>query len=87
MSGLWRVTANLERVGDVRMIHYRVSKVSDFAYPTFGTVLFWCKAACEKLLSDLQRKQAHEKDMEYVKREIEFLEGTQADWEAERKKW
>jgi len=69
------------------MIHYRVGKVSDFAYPTFDIVLFWCKAACDELLSDLQRKQADEKDLEYVKREIEFLEGTQADWESKRKKW
>jgi hypothetical protein len=86
VSGLWRVTADLERVGDARMIHYRVGKASEYAYPTFGTVLFWCKVACDELLSDLQRKQADEKDLEYVKREIAFLEGAQADWESKHKK-
>ena len=87
MSGLWRITAHLEHVGDARMIHYKVGKVSEYAYPTLGTVLFWCKTACEELLSDLERKQADEKDLDYVKKEIEFLDGNQEDWESKHEKW
>ena len=61
--------------------------VSEYAYPSLGTVLFWCKTACEELLSDLEKKQADMKDVEFVKREIEFLERTHADWEVKHKKW
>jgi hypothetical protein len=87
MSGLWRISAHLEHVEDVRRINYKVDTVSAYAYPTLGTILFWCKAACEELLSDLEKKQADPKDLEYVKKEIKFLEGTQADWETKHKKW
>jgi hypothetical protein len=79
MSDLWHISAHLEHVEDARRIHYRVNKVSEYAYPTLGTILFWCKTACEELLSDLDKKQADEKDLEYVKREIDFLEGTHAE--------
>ncbi len=87
MSGLWHISAHLEHVGEARRINYKVDKVSEYAYPTLGTVLFWCKTACEELLSDLEKKQADEKDVEYVKKEIEFLEGKQAEWEAKHEKW
>ena len=87
MTGLWRVSAHLDRVGDVRMIHYRVDKVSEYAFPTLGTVLFWCKAACEELLGELEEKKAGEKDVEYVKSELMFLDATQARWESTRKNW
>lgn len=53
--------------------------VSEYAYPGLGTVLFWCKTACEELLSDLEKRQADMKDVEFVKREIEFLGETSAD--------
>jgi hypothetical protein len=86
MSGLWRVSASLEHVGDARRIHYKVDKVSEYAYPALGTILFWCKGACEELLSDLEKKQADKKDLEYIKREIEFLDEVQADWEKRHKK-
>ncbi len=86
MSGLWRISAHLEHAGKARRINYRVDKVSEYAYPSLGTILFWCKTACEELLSDLEKKQADEKDVEFVKREIAFLEGNQADWEANHKK-
>jgi hypothetical protein len=66
MSGLWHISAHLEHVGDMRRINYRVEKVSEYAYPTLGTVLFWCKTACEELLSDLEKKQADEKDLERI---------------------
>ena len=86
MSGLWHISAHLEHVGETKRINYKVGKVSEYAYPTFSTIFFWCKAACEELLSDLENKQADEKDLEYVKREIEFLNENQADWEAKHKK-
>ena len=87
MSGLWRVSASLEHAGEVKMIHYRLDKVSEYAYPSLGTALFWCKTACEELLVELEKKQADEKDVEYVKREIEFLDASQASWESNHKKW
>jgi hypothetical protein len=87
VSGLWRISAHLEHAGEARRINYRVDGVSEYAYPSLGTVLFWCKVACEELLSDMEKKQADEKDVELVKKEIEFLAGTQADWEVKHKKW
>jgi hypothetical protein len=87
VSGLWHISAHLERAGEARRINYKVDDVSEYAYPSLGTVLFWCKTACEKLLSDLEKKQADEKDMEFVKREIKFLEENQANWEVKHKKW
>ena len=87
MSGLWHITASLEHVEDARRVHYSVDKVSEYAYPALGTILFWCKGACEELLSDLEEKQADEKDLVYIKREIEFLNEMQTDWEANHKKW
>jgi hypothetical protein len=87
VSGLWRVSAHLEHVGDARRVNYRVDKVSEYAYPALGTIFFWCKTACDSLLADLEKKQADEKDLEYVRKEIEFLEGKQAEWEAKHKKW
>jgi hypothetical protein len=68
------------------MIHYRVDRVSDYAYPSLGTVLFWCKAACEELLKELEKQQADEKDVEYVKRELAFFDASQAGWESNHKK-
>jgi hypothetical protein len=87
VSGLWYISAHLERTGEARRINYKVDSVSEYAYPSLGTVLFWCKTACEELLSDLEKTQADEKDMEFVKREIKFLEENQADWEVKHKKW
>jgi hypothetical protein len=76
----------LEHSGETRRINYRVDDVSEYAYPSLATVLFWFKTACEELLSDLEQKQADEKDVEFVKREIKFLEENQADWEVKHKK-
>jgi hypothetical protein len=87
VSGLWHISAHLEHVGDVRRVNYRVDKLSEYAFPTLGTIFFWCKTACEELRADLEKKQADGKDLEYVKKEIEFLEGNQTEWEAKHKKW
>jgi len=87
MSGLWHISAYLEIFGDKRIVNYRVNRVSKYAYPTLGTILFWCKDACEKLLSDLQEKEAGEKDIEYVKKEIAFLSENQISWKNRRGKW
>lgn len=87
MSGLWRISAHLEHVENVRRINYKVDKVSAYAYPTLGTILFWCKAACEELLADLEKKQADPKGLEHVKKEIRFLKENQADWETKHEKW
>jgi hypothetical protein len=86
MSGLWRISAHFERTGDARIVNYRMDGVSEYAYPGLGTVLFWCKTACKELLSDLEKRQADGKDVEFGKSEIKFLEETRADWEAKHKK-
>ena len=87
MSGLWRISAHLERAEEARRLNYKLDKVSEYAYPSLGTILFWCKTACEELLSDLEKEKADEKNVEHVKREIEFLDENQLDWEAKHKKW
>jgi hypothetical protein len=56
MSGLWRIRAHLEHSGDAKIVHYPMAGVSEDAYPGLGTVLFWCKTACEELLSDLKKR-------------------------------
>jgi hypothetical protein len=50
MSGLWQISASLEHVRDARRAHYSVDKGSENAYTALGTILFWCKIACNKLL-------------------------------------
>jgi len=86
MSGLWHISAHLELVRDARRIHYKVKTVSEYAYPSLDNILYWCKIACEKLLSDLEQRKAMEKDIAHVKREIEFLESNQSEWKAKNKK-
>jgi hypothetical protein len=75
----------LEHIGDARKMQYSVDKRSEYAYPPLGITLFWCKRTCEELLTDLDKKQADEKDSVSIKREIEFLNGVQADWKANHK--
>jgi len=86
MTNLWSIRAELEFDGDVRRIHYKIDRVREYAYPTLGTIFFWCKDACEKLLSELKEKKVGKSDLEYVEKEIEFLNGNQVAWEAKHKK-
>jgi hypothetical protein len=50
------------------------------------TIFSWCKDACEKLLSELKAKKADEEDLEYVEKEIEFLNDYQVDWKIKHEK-
>ena len=86
MTNLWSIMAELEFDGDVRSIHYKIDRVQEYAYPTLDIILFWCKDACERLLSELKDKKADKRDLEYVEKEIEFLNMDQVDWEAKHKK-
>jgi len=76
MSVLRQIIASLEHVRDARRAHHNVDKGSENAYTALGTILFWCRIACNKLLPDLEKKQNDEKDLAYVRREIESLYGT-----------
>jgi len=86
MTKLWSIRAELKFDGYVRRIHYKIDWVREYAYPSLGTIFFWCKDACERLLLELKQKKADERDLQYVEREIEFLNGYQADWKAKHQK-
>jgi hypothetical protein len=87
MSELWHISASLEHIGTARNMHYSADKGSECAYPALGTTLFWFKDPCEELFTDLEKKQADKKDFVYIKREIEFLNVSQTDREANHKRW
>ena len=80
MTSLWSIRAELKFDGHIRRVHYQIDKVREYAYPSLDTILLWCKSACENLLSELKEKKADEEDIEYVEKEIEFLNWYQADW-------
>jgi len=80
MTSLWSIRAELKFDGHIRRVHYQIDSVREYAYPSLDTILSWCENACEKLLSELKEKKADEEDIEYVEKEIEFLNWYQADW-------
>jgi hypothetical protein len=86
MTNLWRIRAELKFDGHVRRVHYKIESVREYAYPSLDIIFSWCKDACEKLLPELKEKKADEKDLEYVEKEIEFLNGYQVDWKANHEK-
>ena len=86
MTNLWNIRAELKSDGHVRRVHYKIGRVREYAFPSFDTILFWCKDACEQLLSELKEKEADKRDLEYVEREIMFLNEYQVAWEANHKK-
>ena len=86
MTNLWDIRAELKFDGHVRRIHYTMDRLREFAYPSLDTIFLWCKDACEKLLSELKDKKADERDLEYVEKEIQFLNEYQVDWITKHKK-
>jgi len=73
VTHLWSIRAELKFDGHMRRVHYKIDKVIEYAFPSLNIIFLWCKDACEKLLSDLKRKKADQKDLDCVTKEIEFL--------------
>ena len=86
MTNLWDIRAELKSDGDVRRIHYKIDRLREYAYPPLDTIFLWCKDACEKLLSELKEQKADERDLEYVEKEIRFLNEYKVDWEKKHDK-
>ncbi len=86
MSNLWDIKAELKFDGHMRRIHYKIDRLREFAYPSLDIIFLWCKDACEKLLSELKEKKVDEGDLEYVEKEIDFLNDCQIDWITKHKK-
>jgi hypothetical protein len=86
MTNLWDIRAELKFDGNVRRVHYKIDKVQEYAYPSLDTILLWCRGACEKLLAELKEKRADERDLEYIEKEIEFLNEYQVDWKTKHEK-
>lgn len=86
MTNLWSIRAELKFDGHVRRVHYKINRVKEYAYPSLDIIFLWCKDACEKLLLELKENEANEKDLEYVEKEIVFLNEYQADWKAKHEK-
>ena len=85
MANLWSIKAELKSDGVVRRVHYKMERVRECAYPSLDSIFLWCKDACETLLSELKEKEADQKDLEHVKKEIVFLKTCQADLKAKHK--
>ncbi len=86
MTNLWSIRAELQFDGHVRRIHYKIDRVGDYAYPSLDIIFSWCKDACEELFSELKEKKAGERDLEYVEKEIEFLNEYKVDWKIKHEK-
>ena len=86
MTNLWDIRAELKSDGDMRRVHYKIDRLREYAYPSLGTIFLWCKDACEKLLSELKEQKADERDLEYVEKEIRFLNEYKVDWEKKHNK-
>jgi hypothetical protein len=86
VTDLWSISAELKFDGHMRRVHYKIDRVREYAYPSLDIIFLWCKDACEKLLSDLKRKKADQKDLDCVTKEIEFLTKYQSNWSAKNKK-
>lgn len=80
MSDIWYISAELEHVGKRRIILYKMEKAQEYASPNLGDILFWCREPCERLLEDLETKKVDAKDIEFVKKEIEFLKEIEEKW-------
>lgn len=86
MSDIWYISAELEHVGEHRVIVYKMDDAQEYANPNLGTILLWCRDPCERLLKELQKKKADTKDIEFVKNEILFLKETEDKWTQQQKK-
>ena len=63
------------------------SRAQERARPKLGDILLWRRDPCERLLKDLKTKKADTKEIEFVKKEIEFLEEIEEKWRTQHKKW
>ena len=87
MSDIWYINAGLEHVIERRIVIYEMDVAEKRARPNLGDILLWCRDPCERLLEDLKTKKANAKDIEFVKKEIEFLKETEKNWRTQHKKW
>jgi len=86
MSDVWYISAELKHVMERRIIIYKMDEAQS-ARPNLGDILLWCRDPCERLLKDLEMKKADAKDIEFVKKEIEFLKEVEKSWRTQYKKW
>ena len=87
ISDIWYISAELEYVGETRIIIYEMDKAQEYARPNLGDILLWCRDPCERLLKDLETKKANAKDIEFVRKEIDFLKEIEEKWRTRYKKW
>ena len=87
MSDIWYISAELEHVLERRIILYKMDEAQEYARPSLGDILLWCRDPCERLLKDLETKKADAKDIEFVRKEIEFLKEIEERWRTLYKKW
>lgn len=90
MSDIWYISADLwhpevEQGEKLREIVYKMDEAQEYAEPNLGNVLLWCRDACETLISKLEKEKADTKDIEFVKKEIEFIKQAEDRWRTVRK--
>ena len=84
MTNLWNISAEFDRTA--RRVHYKIESVKECAYPSLDIILSWCKDACERLLLELKEKEADQRDLECVEKEIELLIAYQKNWKTKQKR-
>jgi hypothetical protein len=87
LSNRWHVNAEIACVEDKRIIIYNMEEAQKYANPNLGDALCLLTEPCERLLESLEKQKADQKDIAYVKNEINFLKQIEAKWRTVHKNW
>jgi len=87
MSDIWYISARLDHQLGHRLVYYKMDEAQEYAEPPLGAILLWLVDPLKMLAKNLEKKKADTKDIQRVKKEIEFVEEMKKKWEAESKKW
>ena len=83
MGGVWSIVAELEKVGQQRIILYDMDYADKDTGWNYGDICLACKEACENLLKTTQNSA----DKAFIKKEIAHLEAKSKEWRAAYKTW
>lgn len=87
MSDIWNISARLDHQLGHRIVNYKMDDAQEYAEPSLGAILLWLVDPLKMLAKNLEKKKANAKDIQRVKKEIEFVEEMKKKWETECKKW
>lgn len=87
MTAIWYVSAELKKVGDRRIIIYKMDEAEKRARLNMKDVLLILEDSCRELVEQLKSKNADKKDIDFVQKERELLRETAERWKTEYKTW